>query len=164
MKVRFSGNILPLSWLIKAWCRSKVSHCEFVFSDGAMIYPAIETGHVILTKQKRYMWEYTFELAISPEQEFVIRKWAESQIGKPYDYTAIAPFNVLIPRTKKFWKDPKQWMCSEFCAMGLELIGVKLFDDEFKKVKPSDLYRKLKTSPFAKELTKEEQQCILSTI
>ena len=124
----------------------------------------MEAGRIIATRNRKYLWEYNYELNITPEQEQILRNWCEAELGKPYDYTALAPLNVLIPRTKKFWKDPKQWMCSEFCAMGLDLIGIKLFDDEFKKVKPSDLYRKLKTNPVARELTKEQQQCILSTI
>ncbi len=144
MKIRFSANILPLSWLIRLWTWSPVSHCEFVFSDGTMIYPAVENGHVILTKNKRYFREYEFELAVTAEQEQKLREWAESQIGIKYDYTALAPFNVLIPRTKKLWKDDQRWMCSEFCAYGLELIGFELFPDNFKKIAPSDLYTELK--------------------
>lgn len=96
------------------------------------------------------MREYEFELDITPEQEQVVREWAESQIGVPYDYTAIAPFNVLIPRTKKFWKDPKTWMCSEFCAYGLELIGFDFFSDTHKKIKPSDLFDAMKNCKKAK--------------
>jgi hypothetical protein len=164
MKIRFTASLLPISPLIRLWTWSRVSHCEFEFSDGIQIVAAMEAGRIIATRNRKYLWEYNYELNITPEQEQILRAWCEAELGKPYDYTALAPLNVLIPRTKKFWKDPKQWMCSEFCAMGLDLIGIKLFDDEFKKVKPSDLYRKLKTNPVARELTKEQQQCILSTI
>lgn len=144
MKIVFSANNLPLSWLIRLWTLSSVSHCQFEFSDGVQIYPAIETGHIILTKRKRYSSENTFELGLTDQQEELLRNWAESQIGLSYDYTAIAPLNVLIPRKKKFWKDSSTWMCSEFCAYGLELVGFKLFPDDFKKIKPSDLYSKFK--------------------
>ena len=41
-------------------------------------------------------------------------------------------------------------MCSEFCAYGLELAGIKLFPDNFKKVKPSDLFDAIKKCPRAK--------------
>ena len=79
-----------------------------------------------------------YKQAEHKKQEAKLRSWAESQLGKPYDYTALAPLNVLIPRTKKQWKNDSQWMCSEFCAYGLELVGYKFFSDDFKKVKPSD--------------------------
>lgn len=140
MKIVFSANILPLSWLIRLWCMSSVSHVQFEFSDGVQIFPSVEVGRTILTRNKNYTWEYPIELNISSSQEKTLREWAESQIGKPYDYTALAPLNVLIPRKKKFWKDDERWMCSEFCAYGLELIGFEIFEETDKKIKPSDLY------------------------
>jgi uncharacterized protein YycO len=125
-----------------------------MFSDDTMIYPALEIGQTILNKNKRYFREYVFELDVTAKQEKEIRDWAESQIGVPYDYTALAPFNVLIPRKKKSWKDSNIWMCSEFCAYGLELAGIELFPDNFKKIKPSDLFDAIKNCPKAK-LVKE---------
>ena len=164
MKIRFTASLLPLSPLIRLWTWSRVSHCEFEFRDGVQIVAAMEAGRIIATRNRKYTWEYNYELDITAEQEQVLRTWCEGELGKPYDYTALAPLNVLIPRIKKRWKDPKTWMCSEFCAMGLDIIGIKLFDDEFKKVKPSDLYRKLKNNPIARISNKEQQPCILSTI
>jgi len=146
VKIVFSASILPLSWLIRLWCMSSVSHVQFEFSDGVQIFPSVEVGKTVLTRNKYYTWEYPIEMNISTQQEKIIRAWAESQIGKPYDYTALAPFNVLIPRSKKYWRDDSYWMCSEFCAYGLELIGVNLFSDTEKKIKPSDLYKHLKES------------------
>ena len=143
MKIKFTSNRLPLSYLIRLWCVSKVSHVEFVFSDGVSIYPAVETGRTILTK-KTYRNEYIFDLDLTAEQEALVRSWAESQIGVPYDYTALAPWNVFIPRKKSSWKDPAYWMCSEFCAYGLELVGIKFFEDSCKKITPADLYKKFK--------------------
>jgi uncharacterized protein YycO len=131
-----------------------VSHCEFEFSDGIQIVAAMEAGRIIATRNRKYRWEYNYELDITTDQEQVLRDWCEAELGKPYDYTALAPLNVLIPRTKKQWKDHKQWMCSEFCAYGLELVGFELFPDNYKKVKPSDLFDAIKKCPKAK-LVKE---------
>lgn len=139
MKIKFTASLLPLSPLIRLWTWSKCSHCEFEFSDGMIIVAAMEAGRVIATKNRKYRWEYVYEIPLSKKQEAKLRAWAEDQLGKPYDYTALAPFNVLIPRSKKQWKDDSIWMCSEFCAYGLELVGYKFFADNFKKVKPSDL-------------------------
>ena len=154
MKIRFTASLLPLSPLIRLWTWSRVSHCEFEFSDGLQIVAAMEAGRVIATRNRKYLWEYNYELDITEQQEKSLREWCEGELGKPYDYTALAPLNVLIPRTKKLWKDHKQWMCSEFCAYGLELVGIELFPDHFKKIKPSDLFDAVKKCPMAK-LVKE---------
>lgn len=141
MKIKFTASLLPLSPLIRLATWSKCSHCEFEFSDGLIIYPSMEAGMVIATKNRNYRWEYSYELPITQEQEAIVREWAESQLGKPYDYTALAPFNVLIPRTKKKWKDDRMWICSEFCAYGLELVGLEYFPDDYKKINPGDLMK-----------------------
>lgn len=141
MRIKFSANVLPLSWVIRLWTLSPVSHCEFIFSDGTSIYPAVETGHVILVRRKQYSWEYVYDIDITAEQEAQLRSWAEERIGVKYDFTALAPFNVLIPRKKKTWNEDNIWMCSEFCAAGLELLDIKLFDNTKKKVTPADLYK-----------------------
>jgi uncharacterized protein YycO len=106
-----------------------------------IIVPAMEAGRVIATKNRKYTWEYVYDIPITKRQERIIRKWAESQLGKPYDYTALAPLNVLIPRTKDQWKDDELWMCSEFCARALELVGFKYFPDNHKKISPGDLMK-----------------------
>ena len=154
MKIRFTASLLPLSPLIRLWTWSRVSHCEFEFSDGIQIVAAMEAGRIIATRNRKYLWEYHYELDITAKQEQILRDWCEAELGKPYDYTALAPLNVLIPRTKKQWKDHKQWMCSEFCAYGLELVGIELFPDNYKKVKPSDLFDAIKNCHKAK-LVKE---------
>jgi uncharacterized protein YycO len=141
MKIKFTASWLPLSPLIRLWTWSKCSHCEFEFSDGMIIVPAMEAGRVIATKNRKYTWEHVYNIPVTPEQEQLIRQWAEDQIGKPYDYTALAPLNVLIPRTKKQWKNDDIWMCSEFCAYALELVGFEYFSNEHKKITPGDLMK-----------------------
>lgn len=161
MKIKFTSNLLPFSILCRLYTWSPASHCELVFGDGMSIYPAMETGRVVMT-QTNYRNEIHFDLDITNKEEKIIRDWAHSQIGKPYDYTALAPFNVLIPRTKKNWKDPKQWMCSEFAAYGLDVIDVALFSDTFKKIKPSDLLNQVRQCSVATEVPRpsKEQLCI----
>jgi|LakMenEpi03Aug12_release.lakeMendotaPanAssembly.Ray.scaffolds.fasta_scaffold110188_4 hypothetical protein len=145
MKIKFTASLLPLSPLIRLWTWSAVSHCEFEFSDGIQIVPAMEAGRVIATRNRKYRWEYNYSLDITAEQEQIVRSWSEAELGKPYDYTALAPLNILIPRTKKNWRDDRQWMCSEFCARGLELVGIELFPDTWKKITPGDLLSAVKT-------------------
>lgn len=151
MKIKFSSNLLPFSILCRLYTWSPASHCEIVFSDGMSIYPAMENGHIIMTRTS-YRNEIHFELDITEDEEGVVRNWAHRQIGKPYDYTALAPWNILIPRTKKHWKDDETWMCSEFAAYGLTLLGENFFPDDFKKVKPSDLLDAVRMCDIAQEV------------
>ena len=111
----------------------------------------METGRVVMTRTN-YRNEIHFELDVTEDEEGVVRAWAHSQIGKPYDYTALAPWNVFIPRTKTHWKDDARWMCSEFSAYGLDLIGKNFFPDDFVKIKPSDLLDAVRASNFAQEV------------
>lgn len=151
MIVKFSANhfYLPLSPLIRLWTWSRYSHCEFVFSNGVSIFPAMEMGVVVSTK-KKYPVETYVHVDLTPEEERALYVWAKRQIGVPYDYTALAPFNVLIPRKKKSWKDPSLWMCSEFCAFGLDKSGIVLFEENKKKITPGDLFRHLIKHPKAR--------------
>ena len=157
MKIKFTSNLLPFSILCRLYTWSSASHCELVFSDDMSIYPAMENGNIIMTKTN-YRNEIHFDLDVTNKEEKIIRDWAHSQIGKPYDYTALAPFNVLIPRTKKQWKDDKTWMCSEFAAYGLDLIGKNLFAEDFKKIKPSDLLNAVRTCNFATEVMRPSKE------
>lgn len=152
LKIRFSANILPFSWVVRAWCLSKVSHVEFVFDDRITILPAIGLNRTVMTLSRPYTWNWEFVLNFSKEEEQIIREWCESQIGVPYDYTALAPLNVLIPRKKKHWHEDSCWTCSEFCAYAFQLIGRGFFDSGKRKITPEDLYRKVKSSSFAMEI------------
>ncbi len=152
MKVKFSASKLPLSVISRIAMLSPVSHVEFVFSDGVTIFPSVELGQVILVKKRFYPYEYVFDLDITEQEEQTLREWAESHIGVKFDYRALSPFNILIPRKKTSWKDPSVWMCSEFVAAGLEIVGYKLYDDKFKKIIPKNLLRKFQNKEVVKSV------------
>ena len=69
MKIKFTSSLLPLSILYKAYARSSVSHCEFVFSDGMSIYPALEVGRVILNKTQEAITRGRERLAGSTDKD-----------------------------------------------------------------------------------------------
>ena len=146
MKIVFTHSLRPLPMLISLFTQSRYSHCEFVFSDGKAIYPTPYSARVILTR-KLYSGPniHIIDLPFTEEQEQTIRAWADKQLGTPYDYNSLVPpgLDKIIKRKKPFWKHRSTWMCSEFCAYGLELAGMKFFPDDFKKVRPVDQYNKL---------------------
>lgn len=103
-----------------------------------------------MTLSRPYTWNWEFVLDLTQSEVQIIREWCESQIGVPYDYTALAPLNILIPRKKKNWHDNSCWTCSEFCAYAFQLIGRNLFDLNQKKITPEDLFIKIKNCNFSK--------------
>lgn len=64
-------------------------------------------------------------------------KYLESQIGKPYDYCAIAGLFLLFPRN---WEDEKRWFCSEGIAASLMAAGCPITSVEAWGVTPRDIW------------------------
>lgn len=146
MKLIFTSSYTrPIPLLISILSRSKISHCEFVFSDGLTIYPSFYSNKVILTR-KRYEKPniYSFDLNVTSQEEKVIRQWAEDQLGMPYDFSCFTVHEKLLFRKKESWKDSGTWMCSEFCARGLDLIGWELYPKNKNIILPMDLYNTIK--------------------
>lgn len=52
--------------------------------------------------------------------------WMNTQLGKPYDFTAI--FGILIDRN---WREDDSWFCSELVAWACEKAGIPLFNVNF---------------------------------
>lgn len=147
MKIVFTSSFTrPLPLLVSIFTLSKISHCEFLFSDGISIFPSVYSKKVILTR-KTYPenTSITLNLNTTVKEEKIIRKWAESQLGVGYDFRSCIPpgLDRIISRKKENWQDPSSWMCSEFCAYGLELIGWDFFENGFFKIRPCDLYYEL---------------------
>jgi uncharacterized protein YycO len=78
----------------------------------------------------------TRTITLPPEQELIIMNWFTSQIGKPYDYLAIAgmPF-------RKDWRNEDRWFCSELIAAGFQQTNTPLLNtNHLNRVTPRDLY------------------------
>lgn len=76
-------------------------------------------------------------IQLAPEQEAAFWKWQYSQIGKPYDLTAI--FGMLVRRD---WQEDDSWFCSEVIAAGFEAINAPILNDygkESYKITPRDI-------------------------
>jgi len=58
-------------------------------------------------------------LSVTPNREKSFLGFLHTQIGKPYDSTAILGFAA-----GRNWRDPKDWFCSELQAAALEAAGV----------------------------------------
>lgn len=111
----------PISASIRYITRSWASHVEFVDADsgytlGARYKGGVQWRPALGSSHYTYIEWYTH-----PRIDDAVL-WARSQIGKPYDLTAI--FGILTDRK---WQSPDSWFCSELVAAAFLNVGVPLF-------------------------------------
>lgn len=107
------GNFM--NWGIRLVTRSKYSHCELLFSDGVSISSSSRDGGV-RAKTIDFSdgkWDIV-RLFWFAKDEGEVRKWAEAQIGRKYDWSGI--FGFII---KPVHENDQRMFCSEFCALAL---------------------------------------------
>lgn len=77
------------------------------------------------------------DLPFTPGATDIFYTFMESQIGKPYDKTAIWGFAA-----GRDWRTADSWFCSELIACGLETCGFFPFPlaTPINKIDPDDLY------------------------
>lgn len=76
---------------------------------------------------------------ILPEHETTFYDFLRSQIGKPYDTSAIWSF--YSKRDGRDWQAPDSWFCSELMAAALSEYGIfpQHMAESFSRVTPRDL-------------------------
>src|SRR5579885_702873 len=99
----------PVSLTIAGWTGGPYSHVELVFSNGDSFSSDFRDGGVRIAKGIDFsspVWEC---VEVKPNSEPAIRKWAEKQCGKPFDWRYILAF--VCPWVKV--GAPKSWGCAE---------------------------------------------------
>lgn len=144
ISLRFvSGGQSSLGSLLIEWYdHGKYSHVDSVLPDGTLlgarndVIGSVPAG--VQIRPANYTGSEAFLVVNIPcedTQEAVFYQFLKSQIGKPYDQTAIAAFVV-----GRNWSDPSAWFCSELCAAGLEHAGVvHSLSAPVNKIAPDDL-------------------------
>ena len=80
------------------------------------------------------MLERFLELPVTCDQEAAVLGFLRGQIGKPYDFAAIADLAFALlhhpdrVREPGAWREPSAWFCSELIAAALMHAGVPLGD------------------------------------
>lgn len=126
----------PVSWLIRTGCWSRWSHVAII--DGDTIIEAIGHGGVVRSKladrqRANPRWEIA-EVGCTDPRAVIAA--ASSQIGKPYDYTAVLGLGV-----RREWQADDSWFCSELVAWAFERAGMRLFRGEtLHRVTPQHLW------------------------
>ncbi len=140
MKLAFYQGISLISKLIRWQTRGLYSHVAFLFDDGTVI-EAWEEGGVLhnATLSMRHTPGTVvdiFEFSTTIEQETAITKFLRAQLGKKYDYLAVARF--ISRRNVQF--DESKWFCSELAYCGAKVAGIELLKrTEGWKISPDAL-------------------------
>lgn len=113
------------------------SHTEIVFSDGVMISSSPRETEVrakVHTLNPE-AWDY---IDVSGLDESTARVFAETQLGKSYDWFGVAGFVVAL-------RDNEQrWFCSELSSRILQIAGcVKLGEFNPGRISPNRLFKLL---------------------
>lgn len=109
----------PISAAIRFSTRSWASHAEFIDTDREITVGARSIGGVRARPcaKDRY----------SRVEQFTAKgilqayEWARTQIGKPYDFSAVA--GIAVDRN---WRDETKWFCSELIVASFEHVGFPL--------------------------------------
>lgn len=126
-----SGNLLAQGIKLLTW--SEYAHVSFLMGDmvldstlkrsGVRRYPFEELKH---GAKRILVKEY-------PRISDNALNYAASQIGKPYDWTAI--FGMPIRRD---WQQDDSWFCSELVAWACMKAGTPIVDKESWRITPQD--------------------------
>ena len=119
-----------------------VSHVDLVLPSGELLgartdhNPGVQirpAGYANFSRIVQIDFDFT------PAQTEAYLAWIKTQIGKPYDSTGIEEFFI---HSRRNWRDPIAWFCSELQARASEIAGNPLLDFSYVgcfKIDPRDL-------------------------
>jgi len=133
MKVLFVYNTFSISsWLIRFFTFSKFSHVAIKISDTVIVDSTLASGvRAITTKEFIKHYPKYVELDVYIPNENLAKDFLLSQIGKPYDLTAI--FGMVLQRK---WHEEDSWFCSELLEAAIKAGGKPRFRDDVYRITP----------------------------
>lgn len=136
VRLLFSTTRLPFSLLIRTLTWSRWSHVALV--DGESVIEAA-AGHGVRSVSLKAALERAsdYQLVELPAQSpDAILAAARSQLGKPYDWTAILGLGL-----HRDWQEEDAWFCSELVAWAAAQAGEEWFRREaLRRVVPEHLW------------------------
>ncbi len=132
------------SWIIKLFTFSKWNHCGVLFDeedkdldDCVVIDSTLATGVRSMTyKDFKKVYSRIEVIDSGAPDDNAGRRFAIEQIGKKYDWTALAG---LVFQKRK-WEDPDRWFCSELAEAIRVSAGRRVFRSDLSSVLPRDIY------------------------
>lgn len=145
MRVIFCRKSTLGSWLIRAFTWSRWSHCMIVEGPGTIIDATFTHGGVrrraLLAAVAETSAREEVHIPLTDDQEFAALTWLASQLGKPYDWTAIV--GIFFRQTG--WAEPDAWFCSELLEAALRAAGRPRFRDDISRITPRDSWAVIST-------------------
>lgn len=125
------ANHDPISWLIEQRMGCPYSHVDFVLPSGELLSSSFDTGVAISKLRLDYKRSLLLEAPVE-------RGWsyAETQIGKPYDWSAVLGLGLWFPRD---FRNDNAWYCSEIVYESLVRSGLQIVSPHVWGVSPRDL-------------------------
>jgi len=135
----FTTNEGWVAKTIRFMTRSEYSHVDFLFEkDCGVGYYAlgstVKKGVEVVSILDRIKGSSKYCVMEALGCEDVVRDSLISQIGKPYDWTAV--FGYILRRN---WNDDQAWFCSELISWGLKVTGLRISNKVPWRVTPQDL-------------------------
>lgn len=132
----FSRRNHPGSWLIRTVSWSEWSHVEVVLPDGRLLGAAAPHGVGFTSIDERMDIASHVATMDFPGDTEAGMRWAEGQIGKPYDYTGVVGLGL-----HRDWEEDDAWWCSEFAGKFLKEAGFMPYRAEaIKRLTPQHLF------------------------
>lgn len=137
MKIRllFSANHLPISWLIRLLTFSKWSHVDLVTDRGTLIGATIPSGVIEYSVNHRLSGSSNYEYRDIECDERIV-DFVRAQLGKPYDWKGIAGLEF-----NRHWQDDDAWFCSELIGAGAVAAGNTEIKEDIFRLTPGMLYK-----------------------
>lgn len=136
IRLLFSTTGNPFSYLIRTATWSRWSHVSLV--DGADVIEAVAihgVRRISLDERIHAAKDFAFSELPCVDRQIVLAA-AESQIGKPYDYTAVVGMGL-----HRDWHEMDAWFCSELVAWAFEEGKSGLFRGEsLNRITPEHLW------------------------
>jgi hypothetical protein len=128
------------SWLLRAVLFSRWSHSAVFDADTGLVYEATAWHGVRRRPVEDFFADYPArelrEIRVAPPLVLAARQWLDQQLGKGYDWTAIAGFFVRY-WTGAHWHDPSDWFCSEMSEAFRSRYSTPRFRAEAWRVTPA---------------------------
>lgn len=135
MRLLFCTSKKPGSMLIRAFTWSAWSHVALVDGDEVIeaVWPRVRVAplQAVLAAHSAHAF---VDLPAEVGQRVI--QAARSQVGKPYDWTAL--IGIVLRRD---WQEGGSWFCSELAAWAMARGGAPLFrSDTLHRVTPQQLW------------------------
>lgn len=163
IRLQFSTSTEWSSAVIRRMCHSPFSHVDVLDADGNCIGASDSPKAAVLRGNPNgvavrppdyqvFGVRHVAELSATPEVEKRFFDLIDSQLGKPFDDSALYAFLSPDVSTERDWREADAWFCSELAAWALEQSGFWPYTLLVAKnrVSPADLL--LLVNPYASNI------------